>query len=520
MTGIKHVFTLSLALFFITIIGNNSAIAAGKQAGKTLLTRGSVISKRAGAEVALKRRSNIFEKDEIHVGSDARAQFRMIDQALISLQENSVLQIKKYQYAKGNSSNSALLELLSGGLRTITGAIGKGNKKAYELRTPLATIGIRGTDYEVEIVSNGMYVAVWDGVIHLRARKQNGCNILLGRSQPFMFIFIDQLGKCTGFNQVPDVFKTGHSSNILVPRQINSRFSGEFVAGKTLQTRVPLQERGSAVNPLFDIVQEVTAPLTPTPLVVNDPVVNPPVINPPVEDPPVTPALVVDHNAFVIDQSRASTELDANASVLNSSAPIFKVGLNLLENNNGAHTLDNFTQSVGGYKVSWDYWGSFDSSLASKNILNPTSNGLIWATYESSDPAIVNARTGSFRYDNIIDSLMSGSAGTASNLNIQMDVNFDSGDVTNGALSVNTPSDTWVAVFDGKVSSGDLNLQMNGASVINSDPNTVSPARDAEGFIAGDFVGENAQAIIGAFGLSEKTDPSNHVEGVFVVEEK
>ena len=100
-----------------------------------------------------------------------------------------------------------------------------------------------------------------------------------------------------------------------------------------------------------------------------------------------------------------------------------------------------------------------------------------------------------------------------------MDVNFDTGNVSNGALSANTPNDTWVAVFDGQIQAGDLELQMNGASAIDSYPSTASPARDASGFIAGDFVGPNAEAIIGAFGLSEDADPANHIQGVFIVEE-
>ncbi|HIQ14785.1 MAG TPA: hypothetical protein EYH38_04320 [Leucothrix sp.] len=73
--------------------------------------------------------------------------------------------------------------------------------------------------------------------------------------------------------------------------------------------------------------------------------------------------------------------------------------------------------------------------------------------------------------------------------------------------------------FDGKITAGDLDLQLNGASVIDSNPATPSPARDASGFIAGDFVGNNAEAIIGGFGLSEDNVESNHIEGTFIVEE-
>jgi len=442
MNGIKLFVVLALLFSFIT---PGAACAEEAEAGKTLLTNGSVLGKRAEGDVILKRRSIIYEKDEIHVGADSKAQFRMIDKALISLHENSILQIKKYQYKEGGGRNSALLELISGGLRTITGAIGKNNKKAYELRTPLATIGIRGTHYEVQIVPNGMYVSVWEGVIILRSRLKGGCNILLGTNKPYQFVFIDRLGNCRGLEQAP---------------------------------RLPDDE---VVTPEARLVRP-------------------------------------SYKAFTIDQSQPSKELSATASAINTPTPTFSVGLNSLNVLNNSVT--DYQQSVGGYAVSWGFWGEFSSSSSAQNIINPEDDGLLWATYEATDPDIVSARTGSFaRYESINDSLLSGSQGAVSNLAVQMDVNFDTGNVSNGALSANTPTDTWVAVFDGQIQAGDLDLQMNGASVIDSDPSTTSPPRDAGGFIAGDFVGTNAEAIIGAFGLSEDANAANHIEGVFVVEE-
>jgi len=473
MSGINikkiRVVLLFFTLFAITL--PLPVIAKEKEAGKTLLTRGSVFAKRSNANITLKRRSKVFERDEIHVGKSGRAQFRMVDQAIISLQENSVLQIKKYQFKQGSRSNSALLELLTGGLRTITGAIGKGNKKAYELRTPLATIGIRGTDYEVEIVSKGMFVATWEGVIHLKSRRKAGCNMLVGRSQPFMFVFIDRLGNCKGLRQVPKVFRTGHSSNISNPANLN--------LSSLKKTRT------AAFEPLLQ-----TLPVT---------------------------KKSFNHNGLNIDLSRSSTEITSKASAIGTSTPTFKVGLDQYDLASGGR-VSNFQQSVGGYKVSWGYWNQFSTSPAASQQ-NLGRNGMIWAAYDPSDTSIVAARTGTLRYDNVTDSLLSGSAGAVNNLQVQMDVNFESGNVTNGALSANTKSDTWVAVFDGKITAGDLDLQLNGASVIDSNPATPSPARDASGFIAGDFVGNNAEAIIGGFGLSEDNVESNHIEGTFIVEE-
>ncbi len=523
--------TFCLMLLLIVMFVNLPLIAAEKEVGKTLLTRGDVTAQRDSGVVVLKRRSIVFERDEIHVGDEGRAQLRMVDQALISLQENSVLQIKNYQYQKGGKNNSALLELLSGGLRTITGAIGKGDKKAYELRTPLATIGIRGTDYEVEIVSNGMYVAVWDGVIHLRARLKNGCNMLIGRAQPFMFIFIDRLGKCKGLYKVPDVFKTGHSSNITLPRKNNRSIVGG------------LQRRRLVIEPLIQTVPDkpvVTVPpvvvtppatVTPPPVTVTPPptTITPPpvtvVVPPTIVIPPPLPVVTFDFSSFAINQLQPTSELDTKATAIDIDSPTFKVGgLNLLDSVAG--TISDF-QQIDGYPVSWGYWGDFTTSLASKSVTNTGDlDGLIWAVYESTKLSDVMRRTGTFnRFNNVSDSLVAASAGALSNLKIQMDVNFSDGVVTNGALSANTTNETWVAVFDGTIKNGDLDLNLNGASLINSDPSldendpTRDP-RDASGFIAGDFIGDEANAVVGAFGLSENgVSTPNHIEGVFILKE-
>ena len=176
----------------------------------------------------------------------------------------------------------------------------------------------------------------------------------------------------------------------------------------------------------------------------------------------------------MIDQSNPAQELDSKASQLLTPTPTFTVGLNSLNVLNDS--VSDYQQSVGGYPVSWGYWGEFSTSLSARNVANSTSSGLLWTTYEATDPDVVAARTGSFsRYETINDSLISGSQGAVSNLAVQMDVNFDTGNVTNGALSANTPNDTWVAVFDGQIQAGDLDLQMNGASVIDSNPATASP---------------------------------------------
>ncbi len=479
MSGIKKNKVMLSCLMVIIFLSKFSIINAAetnteihpKQVGKALLTRASVTSKRASGIIVLKRRSAIFEKDEIRVGENGRAQFRMIDQALISVQENSVLKIQNYKYKKGGKNNSVLIELLTGGLRTITGAVGKGNKEAYKLRTPLATIGIRGTDYEVELVPSGMYVAVWNGEISLQSRLKNNCNMLVGRSQPYMFVFIDRLGKCKGLSQVPIIFTKGHSSDVA---SIASQKQNNIIAAA-----VATQKQNNVTSNTLHSEPLVIQPLLQS--------------VPPLEN-------LFKYSAYNINQNNPTEEVQATSTTFDSSKPIFNVGLGIIDSANGV-VVNNFKQSVGGYDVSWGYWGA-TSQLP---------RGMTWATYRPTNFDQNVTRTGSFSYGNVVDSLLSSSAGTGNTLQVNMDVNFDSATVTNGRLQVDNAAETWVAVFDGEVKEGDLNLHLNGASVISS------TVKDAQGFITGDFIGKNADAIVGAFGLREVDNKANHVEGVFIV---
>jgi hypothetical protein len=96
-----------------------------------------------------------------------RAQIRFTDGGYTSLQPNTEFRIDDYHYdTKRKEESVGLFSLLKGGLRTITGAIGKIRKKAYQLRTPVATVGIRGTEY-LAVLGNSLTVHVGDGEIEV-----------------------------------------------------------------------------------------------------------------------------------------------------------------------------------------------------------------------------------------------------------------------------------------------------------------------------------------------------------------
>jgi len=124
------------------------------------------ISTLAGQSRAAERGTLIMAGDTIETTS-GRLQMRMVDGAYISLQPQTLLRLDQYaSAASGAGEQQGFLGLLRGGLRTITGAIGRGNRANYRLATPTATIGIRGTEFAVT-ADNGTRVNVTGGTVAL-----------------------------------------------------------------------------------------------------------------------------------------------------------------------------------------------------------------------------------------------------------------------------------------------------------------------------------------------------------------
>ena len=96
----------------------------------------------------------IVEGDSIVTGKDGELHLDMEDGGYISVRPSTKMRIVKYQ-AKGESTDTGVFGLLEGGFRSLTGWIGKYNKNSYTVRTPNATIGIRGTDHEPYVIPKG-----------------------------------------------------------------------------------------------------------------------------------------------------------------------------------------------------------------------------------------------------------------------------------------------------------------------------------------------------------------------------
>src|SRR3979409_2782618 len=103
-----------------------------------------------GSVRALAERSEVFVGDVISTERDSYAQLRFTDGGQVTLRPSTQVKIEAYGYDEGRPDrDNFAMQLFKGGLRSLTGLIGKRttNRNAYRMVTSTATIGIRGTDY-------------------------------------------------------------------------------------------------------------------------------------------------------------------------------------------------------------------------------------------------------------------------------------------------------------------------------------------------------------------------------------
>ena len=146
-----------------------------KQVGAVSEVRGSVVAvDRRKVSRKLERGSAVYLGDKVVTGEDGFVRLHMIDEAVLDLRCYSIMVIEEYDLNK--TSRRSILNLLQGSLKKVTGSIGKMADDVYELKTPVANVGVRGTEYALRVfqttgcggtvnADDGFYLEVIKGVV-------------------------------------------------------------------------------------------------------------------------------------------------------------------------------------------------------------------------------------------------------------------------------------------------------------------------------------------------------------------
>jgi len=177
---------LILAGLLLAAAGTPSGVVhAAGPVGQVTHLSGTLTAKRAdGSTKLFSTKSEVQEGDTLSTEQETYARIKFADGAEVVLRPGTQLKVAAYAYEEAKpQSDNIVLNMLKGGLRAVTGLVGRRSRDAVKFSTTTATIGIRGTHFGALLCQNdcggiptvsgkppenGLHLDVADGAIVVR----------------------------------------------------------------------------------------------------------------------------------------------------------------------------------------------------------------------------------------------------------------------------------------------------------------------------------------------------------------
>jgi len=211
---------------------------AGKAGEVTHLSGLLSVKHLDGGAKVLSVKSEVLEGDTLSTEQDTYARIKFVDGAEVVLRPGTQLKVDSYSFNQTKpESDNVVLSMLKGGLRAVTGLLGKRNRDKVMFNTATATIGIRGTHFGALFCQsdcnsvptatgrppdNGLHLDVADGAIVVR----NGAGSQVIDAGRFGFV--------RDVNSPPVITRTG--VQVTMPPSISQNSAGGKGIGKGDQT--------------------------------------------------------------------------------------------------------------------------------------------------------------------------------------------------------------------------------------------------------------------------------------------
>jgi len=224
---------------------SGTAQAAG-QVGQVTHLSGTLVSKRAdGSTKLFSVKSQVQEGDTLSTEQDTYARIKFSDGGEVVLRPGSQLKVEAYSFNKEKpKEDNIFLSMLKGGMRAVTGLVGKRNHDAVTFGAVTATIGIRGTHFGALICqndcggvptvsgqppANGLHLDVADGAIVVKNTAGQ------------QVISAGEFGFVQNANTVPTIVPPSQGVQVTMPSSISQNNSSGRGVGKTNENECAVQ---------------------------------------------------------------------------------------------------------------------------------------------------------------------------------------------------------------------------------------------------------------------------------------
>lgn len=208
---------IRLLMVACTILAGAAARAEGEASvvGEvtTVIGQGTITGA-AGEQQPAARGQRIRIGDRVETASGGHVHIRFVDGGLVSVRPLSRLLVEAYRNGDASALAAIKFRLEEGVVRSVTGQWGEANRERFRLNTPVAAIGVRGTDFVVKVGRGGdTFASIISGAI-VMAPLEGSCAASLGPclGERSAVLSADMPGKMLEFIQ-----QNGHGAPRLVP---------------------------------------------------------------------------------------------------------------------------------------------------------------------------------------------------------------------------------------------------------------------------------------------------------------
>lgn len=163
-TQIALQIAIGLAVAALSVSGPAMAQNIGKADAVVLSVWGEIERQRS----PLSAGDQVFLNQLIQTESKASTSIVFNDQTRLAIGSKSIVLLDKFVYRPGSRSNRLVLNATRGALRFVTG---RAKSSSYRINTPTATIGVRGTDFDVYVDRyKSTLLLLRDGIVRICRR--------------------------------------------------------------------------------------------------------------------------------------------------------------------------------------------------------------------------------------------------------------------------------------------------------------------------------------------------------------
>lgn len=348
------------------------AKAIAQTAGRVVMAVGDVAVERANERVKLAQGAEVRVGDRVTTGTQSHAQLRFSDEALVALRPDSEFHIDGYSFqSPASGPERAVFRLVKGGFRTVTGQIGRINRDHYQVLTSQATIGIRGTHYELltcapdqcrrsngTAAPAGVHGAVFDGRLSVTAF---GAQVEFGAREYFL---------------VPD---NNVPQRVLTPPEfmltrVDSSAPTTQLASLTLPKvpEPPLLASATPSETPYQSTEDRDRPPLPPPAPPQPPAPPPPPSAPPPPPPPPPPPVFAGTIGLLVDPTTSFGDSPATTATLNQAGAVIAINDPNVRATLGTATLADVGSDALAGNLNWGRWAGVGSSIQTGPVGDPT----------------------------------------------------------------------------------------------------------------------------------------------------